>query len=62
MENTSLSYEMLEGMGIGHNCNWHVKYEANITDFLQVNLLYQGRYAQGHKVVHTGSVELRAHF
>lgn len=62
LENTSLSYEMLEGMGIGHNCNWHVKYEANITDFLQVNLLYQGRYAQGHKVVHTGSVELRAHF
>lgn len=62
LENSSLSYEMLEGMGIGHNATWNVKYEANITDFMQVNLLYLGRYAQGHKVVHTGNVELRAHF
>lgn len=62
MENSSLSYEMLEGMGTGHNALWNAKYEANITDFLQVNLLYQGRYAQGKKVIHSGSVELRAHF
>lgn len=61
-ENSSLSYEMLEGFAVGHNVTWDAKYEANITDFLQINLLYQGRYAQGHKVVHTGSVELRAHF
>ncbi len=60
--NSSLSYEMLEGLGVGHNAIWNVKYEANITDFLQINLLYQGRYAQGHKVVHTGNLELRAHF
>ena len=62
MESSSLSYEMLEGMGIGHNALWNAKYEANITDFLQVNLLYQGRYVQGKKVIHSGSVELRAHF
>lgn len=61
-ENNSLSYEMLEGLGVGHNMTWDAKYEANITDFLQINLLYQGRYTQGHKVVHTGSVEVRAHF
>lgn len=61
-ENSSLSYDMLEGLGVGHNITWDAKYEANITDFLQVNLLYQGRYTQGHKVVHTGSVEVRAHF
>ena len=61
-ENSSLSYEMLEGLSIGHNVTWDAKYEANITDFLQLNLLYQGRYTQGHKVVHTGSVEVRAHF
>ena len=61
-ENNSLSYEMLEGLSAGHNVTWDAKYEANITDFLQLNLLYQGRYTQGHKVVHTGSLELRAHF
>ena len=61
-ENSSLSYEMLEGFAVGHNVTWDAKYEANITDFLQINLLYQGRYAQGHRVVHTGSVEVRAHF
>ena len=62
VENSSLSYEMLEGLRAGHNMTWDAKYEANITDFLQVNLLYQGRYTQGNRVVHTGSVELRAHF
>ena len=61
-ENSSLSYEMLEGWSMGHNVTWDAKYEANITDFLQINLLYQGRYTQGHKVVHTGSMEVRAHF
>lgn len=61
-ENSSLSYEMLEGLSMGHNITWDAKYEANITDFLQLNLLYQGRYTQGHKVVHTGSLEVRAHF
>lgn len=61
-ENSSLSYEMLEGLSMGHNVTWDAKYEANITDFLQFNLLYQGRYTQGHKVVHTGSLEVRAHF
>lgn len=61
-ENSSLSYEMLEGLSMGHNVTWDAKYEANITDFLQINLLYQGRYTQGHKVVHTGSMEVRAHF
>jgi len=61
-ENSSLSYEMLEGMGKGNNVTWDAKFEANITDFMQINLLYQGRYIQDHRVVHTGSVEVRAHF
>ncbi|MCQ2287053.1 MAG: hypothetical protein MJZ76_09335, partial [Bacteroidales bacterium] len=60
--NTSLSYEMLEGLSVGNNVTWNVKYEANVTDFLQLNLLYQGRYTQGNRVVHTGSLEVRAHF
>lgn len=62
VENTSLSYEMLDGLSVGNNMTWNVKYEANITDFLQINLLYQGRYTQGNKVVHTGNMEIRAHF
>lgn len=62
VENTSLSYEMLDGLSVGHNMTWNVKYEANITDFLQLNLLYQGRYTQGNRVVHTGNLEVRAHF
>ena len=60
--NSSLSYEMLEGLKTGHNATWQIKYEANITDFLQINLQYLGRYSQGNKPVHTGSLELRAHF
>lgn len=60
--NSSLAYEMLEGLSVGNNMTWAVKYEAGIGDFLRVNLLYQGRYTQGNKVVHTGSLELRASF
>lgn len=60
--NSSIAYEMLEGLGIGNNMTWNVKYEANLTEFLQLNLLYQGRVSEGNKAIHTGSLEIRAHF
>lgn len=61
-ENSSIAYEMLEGLGTGNNMTWGLKFEANITEFLQLNLLYEGRYTQGNKSIHTGSLEVRAHF
>lgn len=60
--NSSLAYEMLEGLSVGNNMTWTAKYEASIADFLRLNLMYQGRFTQGNKVIHTGSLELRASF
>lgn len=60
--NSSLSYEMLEGLNKGDNALWSLGYQTNITDFLQVELLYNGRFSTGNKVIHTGNIQLRAHF
>lgn len=60
--NSSIAYEMLEGLNTGHNALWSVGYQANITDYLQIELSYNGRISDGNKAVHTGNLQLRAHF
>lgn len=60
--NNSISYEMLEGLNNGHNMVWNVAYQTNITDYLQVELSYNGRFSSGNKAIHTGNLQLRAHF
>jgi hypothetical protein len=61
-ENTPLSYEMLEGLKIGSNATWNLSYQRNISNNLQLNLVYDGRVSPGTKVIHVGSVQLRAYF
>jgi hypothetical protein len=61
-ENNSLAYEMLEGYKKGSNATWSLSYQRNISDNLQLNLLYDGRQTAGNKMVHVGSVQLRAYF
>lgn len=60
--NNSLSYEMLEGLNHGNNMIWSAAYQTNITDFLQIELMYSGRFSTGNRVIHTGNLQLRAHF
>ncbi|RLD38856.1 MAG: hypothetical protein DRI83_02030, partial [Bacteroidetes bacterium] len=61
-ENTSLSFEMLEGLKTGKNATWSVSYQQNISDHLQLSLIYDGRKAPEVSTVHVGSVQLRAYF
>ena len=61
-DNASASYQMLEGLAIGNNAVWTLNGQLAVSEYLQVSLQYEGRASQGHKVVHTGGLALRAQF
>ncbi len=60
--NTSLHYVMLEGLSVGQNALWELRYQLSLNSYLQLALYYEGRFSQGHRVVHTGNVTVRAQF
>ena len=61
-ENSNLGYEMLNGFKDGHNFQWEISYQRKILEYLQMNFQYEGRKLPGAKTVHTGRLQLRAHF
>lgn len=61
-DNSSLGFEMLEGLRTGKNGTWNLTYQQNISEYLQLSLIYDGRKAPETPAVHVGSVQLRAHF
>lgn len=61
-EYSSAGYQMLEGLQKGQNITWRTLFQVNLTKFLDLNLVYQGRKSETSDAIHTGSVELRAYF
>lgn len=61
-ENSSLAYEMLEGLQIGDNFIWSFHFQLLLNKFLELNLQYEGRSFERKRVIHTGNLQLRAHF
>jgi len=59
---STVRYEMLEGLQHGNNALWSTGFQTNITEFLQLDLRYEGRFSQGVKTVHTGLMQLKAFF
>lgn len=57
-----VAYQMLEGLQVGENLTWRLLVQKNLTQFLDINLNYQGRKSETSKAIHTGSVQLRAYF
>src|SRR5690606_12695927 len=57
-----VAYQMLEGLQPGQNLTWRLLLQKNLTQFLDVNVNYQGRKAETTKAIHTGSIQLRAYF
>jgi len=61
-QNTSLAFEMLEGMKTGNNYTWNLSYQRSLSDNLQLNINYDGRQSEKSKTIHVGTVQLRAYF
>ncbi|PAM92553.1 hypothetical protein B4N84_22875 [Flavobacterium sp. IR1] len=61
-EFSSVGFQMLEGLQQGQNLVWKLLLQKNITQFLDVNVNYQGRKSETGNTIHTGNVQLRAYF
>jgi hypothetical protein len=59
---TPAAFQMLEGLQPGKNSTWRLLVQKNLTQYLELNLNYQGRKSENNPVVHIGSVQLRAYF
>jgi hypothetical protein len=61
-EFSSVGFQMLEGLQIGQNLTWRFLLQKNLTQFLDINLNYQGRKSESSQTIHNGNVQLRAYF
>ncbi|MFT5252411.1 MAG: hypothetical protein ACI87N_001420, partial [Flavobacteriales bacterium] len=59
---SSVGFQMLEGLQTGQNLTWRLLLQKNITQFMDINLNYQGRKSELSKTIHTGNIQLRAYF
>lgn len=57
-----VGYQMLEALQPGTNFTWTTRIQKKITDYLDLNFDYQGRKSEDSRVIHTGSVQLKAYF
>lgn len=57
-----VAFQMLEGLQPGKNLTWRLLLQKNLTQFLDININYQGRKTETSQTIHTGNVQLRAFF
>lgn len=62
MPNTSLAFEMLEGLQTGNNMLWTAGLQRTIAQGIQLNIGYEGRKSADVRTIHTGSLQFRAFF
>jgi hypothetical protein len=53
---------MLAGLQAGKNSTWRLLLQKNLTQYLDININYQGRKSDTSDTIHTGNVQLRAFF
>lgn len=61
-QNTTIAFEMLDGLKTGQNITWGVSYQRNLGSNMQLSLLYDGRKSENVKTIHTGGAQVRAFF
>ncbi|MGB0871212.1 MAG: hypothetical protein ACPGSD_16605 [Flavobacteriales bacterium] len=59
-QNTSVAYEMLEGLKSGNNTIWNIGWQKNLNKTMKLVLSYQGRKSNGINTIHTGQIQIRA--
>lgn len=57
-----VAFQMLQGLQAGKNSVWQLLVQKNITQYLDINVNYQGRKSETSKTIHTGNIQLRAFF
>jgi hypothetical protein len=57
-----VAFQMLEGLQAGKNSTWRLLVQKNLTQYLDLNINYQGRKSDNSPIIHTGNVQLRAFF
>ncbi len=57
-----VAFQMLEGLQAGKNSTWRLLLQKNLTQYLDININYQGRKSETSQTIHTGNVQLRASF
>ena len=60
--NSSIAFEMLEGLLPGNNAKWSAIFQTQLSKYLQLNLSYLGRVAEDSRIIHNGQAQLRAFF
>ncbi|MFC5283746.1 hypothetical protein [Pedobacter alpinus] len=62
VNNTSIAYELLDGLQPGQNLTWSFGFQRTISNGVQLNFTYEGRKSNDVKTIHTGGVQVRAFF
>jgi len=57
-----VAFQMLEGLQAGKNSTWRLLLQKNLTQYLDININYQGRKSDTSATIHTGNIQLRAFF
>lgn len=60
--NSTVGYEMLEGLKPGENFTWRAGWQQSLGGSLQLTLGYEGRKTPANKPIHTGTAQVRAMF
>ncbi|MCF6350486.1 MAG: hypothetical protein L3J23_05575 [Flavobacteriaceae bacterium] len=61
-QNSPVAFQMLEGLQDGRNFTWNLLLQKRLTSYLDLNLNYNGRKSESSKIIHVGSIQLRANF
>ncbi len=61
-ENSSVAYEMLNGLSRGDNYTWELNYQRNLNSNIQISINYTGRKTPNSPIVHLGGAQVRAYF
>ena len=60
--NTTIEFEMLQGLRNGQNLVWNFNYTRRISNNIDLILNYNGRKSEGSRLIHNMGMQMRAIF